>query len=255
MGNTLEGKVAVVTGAGAGIGAAIARRFAGEGWRVVVADVDADSAASQAADIGGISVVVDVAVEDLVRDLFQACDREYGRLDVLVNNAGAEGPRASTETLDIAEWRALFAVNVDGVMLLCSKYAVPLLKRQGGAIVNISSLAGYRPLPYRTAYGASKFAVRGITESLAHELGRDGIRVNSLCPGGTNTALFRRNNQARADQEGITPDVLIERDYRRGTALGILLEPENVADAALFLASDAASAITGEHLRIDAGKL
>jgi NAD(P)-dependent dehydrogenase (short-subunit alcohol dehydrogenase family) len=254
MSNTLEGKVAVVTGAATGIGAAIARRFAGEACRVVVADVDAAGAASRAAAIGGLGVAVDVAVEDQVRDLFQACDREYGRLDVLVNNAGATGPTASTETLDIAEWRALFAVNVEGVML-CAKYAVPLLKRQGGAIVNMSSLSGYRPLPYRTAYGASKFAVRGITESLAHELGRDGIRVNSLCPGGTNTALFRRNNQARADQEGITLDELIERDYRGGTALGILLEPENVADAALFLASDAASAITGEHLRIDAGKL
>ncbi len=251
MGNRLEGKVAVVTGAATGIGAAIARRFAGEACRVVVADVDADGAASQVADIGGLGVIVDVAVEDQVRDLFQTCDRAYGRLDILVNNAGATGPTASTETLDIAEWRALFAVNVDGVML-CSKYAIPLLKRQGGAVINLSSRLISRG---RSDYIAAKFAKFGMTQAAAQELGPFGIRVNALWPAGVDTEMFRASLKVWAQNEGISEEEYARTRMIEPSALGRLVKPEEVAAAALFLASDAASAITGTTLRVNAGRM
>ena len=252
MAGALAGRVAVVTGAGQGIGEAIARAFAGEGAKVVVAEFNAPAGERVAAAIGGLAVATDVTSEPSVKAAIAACDQAFGRLDVLVNNAGVSGPTASAEDMDIAAWDALYAVNVRGI-ILCTKHAAPLLKRQGGAIINMSSLSGYYPLPNRSCYGSSKFAVRGITEAVAQELGPFKIRVNSLCPGATNTELFRRNNQGRADKEGITLEALIKRDYLDGTALGKLLEPRDVANVALYLASDAAGAITGVHMRVDAG--
>ena len=252
MAGVLQGQVAFVTGAGSGLGEAIARTFASEGAKVVVAELNAKAGERVAAAVGGLAVQTDVASEPSVKAAFAACDKAFGRLDILVNNAGVSGPTASAEDMDIDAWDALYAVNVRGI-IVCTKHAAPLLKRQGGAILNMSSLSGYYPLPNRSCYGSSKFAVRGITEAVAQELGPFKIRVNSLCPGATDTDLFRRNNQGRADKEGITLEALIKRDYLDGTALGKLLAPRDIADVALYLASDAASAITGTHMRIDAG--
>ncbi|MDP6603700.1 MAG: SDR family oxidoreductase [Rhodospirillales bacterium] len=253
MGTQLEGKRALVTGAGAGIGEAIARRFAGEGASVLLVDRACDACESVAGAIGGRAFTVDVSREDEVAQLFQACDEEGDGLDVLVNNAGIVPPRVDAEAMDMALWDAVQAVNVRGV-ILCTKYAIPLLKKRRGTIVNMASLSGLQGRRGHSPYSASKFAVRAITESVAQEVGGYGIRVNSLCPGTVGTASMHTRIATRAAKEGRDPDELLQTEFVGGAVLGRVIEPDEIADAALFLASDAAGAITGEHLRIDAGR-
>jgi hypothetical protein len=252
-GSTLDGKVAVVTGAAAGIGRATARLYSAEGARVVVADIDAEGARLVADEVSGTAVVLDVADEGEVRSLFEACEGAYGRLDVLVNNAAYVPTRARARDVEVDDWDRVFAINVRGV-ILCIKHALPLLERQGGSIVNVSSRAGLIGFAGHSAYSGSKFAVRGITEAVAREVGRQGIRVNSICPGSVNTDSHRARIRARAEREGRTADEIIHTEHIATAALGRWVEPEAVAATALFLASDGASAITGEHLKVDCGK-
>ena len=146
-----------------------------------------------------------------------------------------------------------FAINVKGVML-CTKHAAPLLKRRGGAIVNISSRAGLKANPRQGAYSATKFAVNGITEAVAEELGPHGVRVNALCPGAVATEAFLKRTGSRAAKEGITIDALLARDFTGKLALGRLTHLDDVCAAAVFLASDQASGITGALIPIDAGR-
>jgi hypothetical protein len=255
MDGLLNGKVAVVTGAGAGIGEAIARLYAEHGCRVVVADRAADAAERVAGEISGLAAVVDVADEAQVAAVFKACDKAYGRLDVLVNNAGHPGPTVSVEDEDMAVWDETLAVNLRGV-IVCIKHAVPLLKRQGGAIVNLSSLSGLKGKPLRSAYCASKFGVIGVTESVAFEVGVHGIRCNAICPGGVfGTGLIDVIVGDRARAEGRSADEVFEKTFVQSSALRKKIEPRQVAETALFLASDAAGAITGEHLKVDAGRM
>jgi len=253
MTGQLDGKVAVVTGGGAGIGEAISRGFAAVGCRVVVADREADWAASVAHDIAGLAVTADVTSETDVAALFKACDDAYGRLDVLVNNAGVVPSQVSAEDMDMAEWDQVIAINVRGV-ILCTKYGIPLLKRAGGAIVNMSSRVGYHGTPMQSHYAASKFAVRGITESVAHEVGPLGIRVNSLCPGTVETEKLHERVANRAKTSGRTVEEIMETTFIKPAALRRTIAPDEIAQAAIFLASDASSAITGTHLKIDAGR-
>ena len=202
-----------------------------------------------------VAVPADVSREDDVERLFGVCDERFGRLDVLVNNAGVTGPVSSVESMPLDEWDATFAVNVRGV-LLCIRQAIPRMTRAGGgAIVNISSLMGLRGQPLRSAYAATKFAVIGITESVAHEVGRVNIRVNALCPGAVHGELMERVVARRAAVEGRAPEEIVRTSYTDVAALRKWVEPEEVARAVVFLASDAASAITGEHIKIDAGRL
>ena len=253
MAGQLDGKVAVVTGGGAGIGEAISRGFAGEGCRVVVADREADWAAGVAHDIAGLAVTADVTSETQVAALFKACDDAYGRLDVLVNNAGVVPAQVSAEDMDMAEWDQVIAINVRGV-ILCTKHGIPLLKRDGGAIVNMSSRVGYHGTPLQSHYAASKFAVRGITESVAHEVGPLGIRVNSLCPGTVETERLHERVAKRAKTSGRRAQEIMETTFIKPAALGRTIAPDEIAQAAIFLATDASSAITGTHLKIDAGR-
>jgi NAD(P)-dependent dehydrogenase (short-subunit alcohol dehydrogenase family) len=254
MAGKLSGKVAVVTGASAGIGEAIARLYAEEGCRVVVADRQRDAAERVAKDIDGLAAVTDVTDEAQVAALFNSCDESYGRLDFLVNNAGVSGPTVSVENEDMAVWDETMAVNVRGVVL-CIKHAVPLMKRQGGAIVNLSSGSGLKGGPLRNAYCASKFAVIGITESVAFEVGVHGIRCNAICPGAVaGTGLMDVIVGGLARAEGRSVDEYFEKTFVQSTALRKKIETRDIADVALFLASDAASAITGEHLRVNAGR-
>ena len=248
----LDDKVAVVTGGAAGIGKAIASRFAREGARVVIAD--RDPGGRVAGEISGLAVTADVSVEDDVAALFEACETAFGRLDILVNNAGVVPPRVAAEDMTMADWDAVIAVNLRGV-ILCIKYGVRLLRRQGGAIVNMSSRVAFGGTPMQSHYSASKYAVRGITEAVAQEVGAHGIRVNSLCPGTTATERFLERTAMRARIEGRSPAEIIETDFTATAALRRVLQPDEIAEAALFLASDAAGAITGEHLKIDAGRL
>ncbi len=251
----LEGQVALVTGGGAGIGAAIARAFANAGAHVVVAGRDAGRLEPVATAIGGVALVADVRDEASVRALFESIDRTCGGLDILVNNAGVAGPVANAADVDMAAWDDCLAINVRGT-ILCIKHAVPRLKaRGGGTIVNMSSLMGLKGTPMRSAYTASKYAVLGITDAVAQEVGVHNIRVNALCPGAVNGELMQRVIAARVAAEGRSADEIIRANYTDKASLRRWVEPEEVAAAALFLVSPAAAAITGERLRVDAGRV
>ncbi|MGH7103024.1 MAG: SDR family NAD(P)-dependent oxidoreductase [Acetobacteraceae bacterium] len=249
----LTGKVAIVTGGGSGIGEAIAARFCREGARVVVAGRNADRLAKSAEKTGADPHPADVSLESDVQRLFEATERRFGGLDILVNNAGVTGPVARAEDLDAAIWDEVMAINVRS-MILCIKHAVPRMRRRGGgAIINISSLMGLRGYPMRSAYTATKFAAIGITEAVAQEVGVDNIRVNALCPGAVNGDLMQRVIAARASAEHRAPDEIARLHYTDKAALRRWVEPEEVAEAALFLAG--APSITGERIRIDAGRM
>ncbi|MDP7667759.1 MAG: SDR family oxidoreductase, partial [Rhodospirillales bacterium] len=159
MAGLLDGKAAIITGGGSGIGEATARLFAQQGCKVVVAGRQRDRLQRVADEIGGLAVTTDVGVEDEVKALFEANDRAHGRLDVLFNNAGNPGPIMNAEDMDMEAWDALYASNVRGI-ILCIKHAVPRLRAQGGgAIINTSSIMGMKATPTRSAYCSTKFAV------------------------------------------------------------------------------------------------
>ncbi len=255
MTGSLDGKAAVVTGGGTGIGAAIARSLAWEGCRVVVAGRRKEPLEAVAKEVGGVAVVTDVAREDDVIALMKACEDAHGRLDVLVNNAGTGGGRKSLEDMDLRVWDETIAINLRG-LVACIKYAIPLLKRQGGAIVNISSrdaLHGARPT--RTDYVASKFAITGLTEALAQELGPLGIRINDVCPGAVATDLMNNSVELQAQRLGKPAEEVWQTHYRDQAALRRTVDPDEVASMVTFLASDAARAVTAVHIKVDCGRL
>ena len=253
MGGILAGKVAVVTGGASDIGRAIATAFADQGCRVVLAGRRPAALEDVAGRIGGLAFVCDVSVETDVARLMRACDEATGRLDILVNNAGTSGAFLNADAMDLDAWDTTIAVNARGVAL-CIKHAAPLLKRRGGAIVNMSSLIGLRGQPMRSDYAASRFAVNGITQTVAQELGPFSIRVNALCPGAVAGERMRTTVAERARKESRPADEIIKRDYTDTAALRKWVTPADVAAAALYLASDAAGAITGETLKVDAGR-
>ena len=246
----LDGLVAVVTGGGSGIGATIGRTFAQAGARVCVAGRNRERLETVAQSIGGVAIVADVTDESSVRSLFE----RVGPLDVLVNNAGIAGPVANASDLDLAAWDETMAINVRGA-ILCIKYAVPRMReRGGGSIINMSSLMGLKGTPMRSAYTASKYALLGITDAVSQEVGIYNIRVNALCPGAVNGELMQRVIAARVKAEGRSAEEIVRTNYTDKASLRRWVEPEEVAAAALFLASPASAAITGERIRVDAGR-
>jgi 3(or 17)beta-hydroxysteroid dehydrogenase len=246
----LAGKAAFVTGAASGIGRAIAERFAAEGARVAIADLDEPGARRVAASLGAASLAVplDVADEAAWIAALEAAASSFGRLDILVNNAGI-GPLGTIEKTSLAEWRRVHAVNLDGVFLGC-KHALPHLRRAGGgSIVNMSSVAGLIGTPTLVAYGSSKAAVRMLTKSVALHCARrrDGIRCNSIHPVFTETpmveAMVGAARQPDAAREALAAQV----------PLGRLGRAEEVAAMAAWLASDEAALVTGAEFVIDGG--
>ena len=246
-GNLLREKVAIVTGAGSGIGAASALRFADEGARVLVADIRGHKAEQTAADIidrGGFAspFTANVADADSVAAMVAACIDEFGRLDVLFNNAGTLRPGTAVE-LPLADWDLVMAVNVRSVFL-GAKYAVPHMQAQGGgAIINTASISGLHGDGGAVVYAASKAAVINLTRALSTDHAPAGIRVNAICPGTIQTPPVQR---MMAD-----PDAL-ERNLRAHT-LGRLGQPEEIANVAVWLASDESSFVTGEAIVVDGG--
>ena len=243
----LAGRAAIVTGAASGIGRAIAERFAAEGAAVLIADVQRDAGEAVAAAIragGGRAELVgtDVTAETEVRAMVDAAVARFGRLDILVNNAGI-GRFVPFEQLEPGEWDRIFAVNLRAAYLAC-RAAMPHLKGSGhGAILNLSSQSGLQGQPMNEAYCASKAGVILFTRSLARELAPDGVRVNCICPGGTETALLRafRRTITTVESAPASPP------------LGRFARPEEIAAAALFLVSDDASYVTGVALPVDGG--
>lgn len=255
MKKILEGKTALVTGGGTGIGKAIATRFVAEGATVIISGRTPGSLQDAAREIGAHAFAGDMADEGDVSRMFTKIEANHGGLDILVNNAGVTGPVLKAENMDMVAWDACMTSNIRSV-ILCTRAAVPLMRaRGGGAIVNMSSLMGLRGYPMRSAYSATKFALIGITEATAHEVGVDGIRVNALCPGAISGELMDRVIAARAAEEGRPPEQIIRENYTDKAALRRWVDPEEVADVALFLCSPASSSITGDRIKVDAGRL
>lgn len=248
----LKGQVAVITGGGSGFGRATAVRFAREGASVLAVDLN-EGAARQTAEMvraaGGEALAhrVDVSRGPEVQGMIQAAVDRWGRLDILFNNAGV--PQSPTPTEETSEefWDRLMAVNVKGVFLGC-KYAAPVMKRQQrGCIINTASTMGVRARPLYAAYVTSKGAVILLTKSLALELAPHNIRVNVIAPAAADTPMLTQFFSGKTREEARTA-------FLPSIPMGRLIEAEDVAKAALYLASDLADIITGHVLEVDGGR-
>jgi NAD(P)-dependent dehydrogenase (short-subunit alcohol dehydrogenase family) len=241
----LSDRVAIITGGGRGIGLATARVFVREGARVLLGDLDQAAVQAAVGEFGSSAaagLVIDVTrAVDAARLVDVALER-WGRIDVAVNSAGIGSPLAAVD-LGEDEWRRVIDVNLTGTFLVCQAAGRAMLEQGSGAIVNLASMYGKRAVPNRSPYVASKYAVVGLTEALAIEWA-PRVRVNALAPGYTDTELFR-GNQARG---GTDVNALVAR-----TPLGRLGAPSEIAEAALYLASDEAAWVTGHTLVIDGG--
>ncbi len=245
----LEGKIAIVTGAASGFGRGIAERFALEGAKVVIADLDGAAAERVAEAIGGaaLGVAVDVADGDLVASLVEGTAARFGRIDIVVNNAGTTHRNQPMLDVDAATYDRIFAVNVKSIYWM-AQAVVPVFRAQsgGGVMINTASTAGLRPRPGLVWYNASKGAVISLTKSMAIELAPEQIRVNCLCPVAGDTPML---GQFMGED---TPD--LRAKFIASIPIGRLSTPADMASAALWLASDEAAFITGVALEVDGGR-
>jgi NAD(P)-dependent dehydrogenase (short-subunit alcohol dehydrogenase family) len=240
----------IVTAAGSSIGRIIAETFHENGAQVHVCDVVEDYLEDVRAKNPEIGATLgDVGKAEDVDRLFDEALERLGGLDVLVNNAGIGGPTAAVEELDPTDWDRVMAINISG-QFYCVRRAVPLMKAAGGgSIINISSTSGKTGLPMRVAYAVSKHAVMGLTETLARELGPAGIRVNTILPGWMNNERNRRIVAAKSEALGITPEEYKEQGLKF-VSLRTMIEPVEIAHAALFLCSEAGQHISGQALGV-----
>ena len=245
----LENKVAIITGAGSGFGEGIAKMYAKEGAKVVVADMNESAAQRVAADIGSsaMAVTANVTVRSDVEELVAACQKEFGAVDIVVNNAGTTHKNQPMLEVDEATFDKVFDVNVKSIYYM-THAVVPVMRKQGhGVILNVGSTAGIRPRPGLSWYNASKGAVNLLSKSMAVELGPENIRVNAICPVMGVTGLFEAFM-------GL-PDTPENRKKFVGTIpMGRFCEPSDVGAAAVFLASDAAEFMTGIEFPVDGGR-
>lgn len=239
----LAGKAAIVTGGAQGIGLAIAKRLAIEGARVVIGDLDGGRARSAAESLGApaVGVACDVTSEAAMRALVERCQSEYGSVDVMVNNAGITRDK-TMRTMSLEDFRAVLDVHLQGAWL-GTRFASYVMREQGnGSIVNISSLSGKQGNPGQTNYSAAKAGIVGLTKAAAKELGHLGVRVNAVQPGLIRTAMTEAMPQRVWDAK------LAE------IPMGRAGEPDEVAKAVLFLASDLASYLTGTVIEVSGGR-
>ena len=243
----------LVTAGGSGIGRVIAETFAKAGARVHISDIEEKFLAETKRRLPQVSQTLgDVAKPADVERLFQDLQRSLGGLDVLVNNAGIAGPTAKVEDVRPEDWERTIAVDVNG-MFYCTRKAMPLLKAAGGgSIINLSSIAGRLAFPMRTPYSAAKWAVVGFTQSLAAEAGPDGVRVNCIQPGIVEGERVERIMAAKAEGLGIAKEEVRKRMVE-GVSLKTTVTAQDVANTALFLASDAGKHISGQAISVCGG--
>ena len=247
MENIFEHRVAIVTGGSFGIGKSTALAFARRGARVVIADwIQNDAVLKEIKEIGGTAIFVrcDVSNSTDVAAVFSQAVYTFGRIDFAVNNAGIEGQTASSHECTEENWDKTIAINLKGVWL-CMKHEIPVMLKQGkGAIVNVASIAGLIGFPGLPAYVVSKHGIVGLTKTAALEYAKRGIRVNTVCPGVIKTAMVDR----------ITgKDKAVEKKYEDMEPVGRMGQPEEVAEAIIWLCSDAASFVTGDAIAVDGG--
>ncbi len=249
MNESFNGKVALVTGAGSGMGLATAKAFAEAGASVVLADIQEDAvrAAAEQLEASGRKALArrcDVSDDGQVASMIERTVSSFGRLDAAFNNAGVMQRRADTADISGDEWDRVLAINLRGVWS-CMKYELrQMLRLGGGAIVNCSSIAGVSGSPGRAVYGAAKYGVLGLTQSAALEYAARGIRINAVCPGTIKTPMV---------QSMIGGDSKVLDEMVKGEPIGRLGEPEEIAAAVLWLSSPGASFVVGHALLVDGG--
>jgi NAD(P)-dependent dehydrogenase (short-subunit alcohol dehydrogenase family) len=246
----LNGRVGLVTGGGGGIGREIARRLARDGMAVAVLDRDGDAAQAVAAEVGGLAVAADVTVSDEVARAVDATLARFGKIDVLVNNAGIGWTGPALE-MPLEAFQGMLRVNVEGVFIVSRAVLPHMIARRSGSVVNLASWAGKTGAAYFAGYSATKFAVIGLTQALAREMAPHGVRVNAICPGIVVDTAMRTALEAQQRRYGL-PETA-ERE--KLIPLGRVSVPDDVARVAAFLASDEAAYITGESINLSGGLL
>lgn len=252
----LEGKVAIVTGASSGIGRAIARRYAREGARVFVADVNVGGGEETVALIrhdGGHADFIECNVGDAsqAQAMVERVAADGGKLDILVNNAGVGSGGMRVEDVEVADFQRVIDINLLGPFY-CSKYAIPHLRAaRGGAIINIASSFGLIAAPYTGPYAAAKGGLVMLTKQMAVDYSHEGIRVNAICPGYVDTDLGGR--RARMAPEDAARALALREEKAAMQPIGRQAQPDEMAGAAVFLASDDASYVVGAILSVDGG--
>jgi NAD(P)-dependent dehydrogenase (short-subunit alcohol dehydrogenase family) len=238
----------VITAGASGIGLEMARNFAADGARVWVSDIDAGAVSALPDGIRG--TVVNVADEAAMAGFFSGVEADWGGLDVLCANAGVKGPTARIEDIALNDWRSCTAVNLDGAFL-AAKFAAPMMKRaRSGAMIFTSSTAGLYGYPSRAPYSAAKWAVIGLMKTVAMELGPFGVRANAIAPGSVEGPRMEAVLVAEAKAKGMTRDQVYE-GYAKGTSMQSFVEARDVANMAVFLASDAARLVSGQVIAVD----
>lgn len=254
----MANRVALVTGGGVNIGKAIALRLAQDGLSIAVAGTNLEALQATAAavrqnGVPGLALHADVADEAQVTAMVEDVLSSFGRIDVLVNNAGIIGPTAPVHQVERVAWDETLAVNLTGAFL-CARAVLPaMLRQRSGRIINISSVAGKIAYPLRSPYAVSKWGLIGLTMTLAKEVGEHGIQVNAICPGPVQGERMRRVIEERARELGTTYEEVERKYYLPKTALGRMVTEDEVAALAGYLASDAAAGITGQAIDVAAG--
>jgi NAD(P)-dependent dehydrogenase (short-subunit alcohol dehydrogenase family) len=238
-----------ITAAGGGIGLSVAKAFTAQGADVHICDIDASAIASASAE-GLRASQVDVSDPDAVDRWIDEVLAIGDGLDVLVNNAGTSGPTALIEDVELADWDRCLAIGLTSHYRTCARVAPAMKAGKNGSIINISSTAGTYGIGMRAPYVAAKWAVIGLTKTLAIELGGDGIRVNAICPGSVDGDRMRGVIEREAAARRASPEN-VQREYLQGQSIARFVQPGEIADLCLFLASDAARMISGQAIAVD----
>ena len=255
MGNTGSNSTAMVTGGGVGLGRKISLALSDNGYRVAVTGIEGTrETAGEIEARGGEALAVDLDLtkpQEIERAVELILER-WGHIDVLVNNAGIAGPTAPISEVSLEDWETVFAINLTGSFLCDKAVYRHMMARRSGSIVHISSMAGRIGFPLRAPYAASKWAVLGLSRTLAAELGPYNIRSNAICPGPVEGDRIERVLRDRRLATGQT-DTEVREEFTDHIALGRMIPPEDITDMVLFLASDASRSVTGQAINVCAG--